>query len=103
MLNMILQPLLGGPHEAPASGSYVLIALCNPELLNHLHACYGAVTRHCIFTSVAIFTSRGITVSIAVRLRRGADKSLAFPICNTKMLKMLEQRSHKRVELKGNM
>jgi hypothetical protein len=48
----------------------------------------------------------------AQNLRRGADKSLAFPIflfaAQTKYffldgLKKLEQRSHKCVELRGNM
>jgi hypothetical protein len=39
-------------------------------------------------------------------LRKGADKSLAFPICSTTKkifldgLKKLEQRSHKCVELR---
>jgi hypothetical protein len=42
-----------------------------------------------------------------VKIRRGAGKSLAFPICSTTKgffldgLKKLEQRSHKCVELRG--
>jgi hypothetical protein len=58
-----------------------------------------------------MYTSKYINatgcLNTILHIRRGAGKSLAFPICSTTKrifldgLKKLEQRSHKCVELRG--